>query len=213
MRYLIWQWKIHWFTVYDELIFIFQSNMRLLFCCSSPWELKAVKNSIKSLKLKQSLDISYLCTWLGSYETLFSLTKFFCEQQQNIRDLLLVSIGFCLYYSIDWEKDPNIQIWRIINMLTKKEELPPIPFEFSSIKTIYSSEIIWTELLSEEEYYIDKESWSIEFVCNKFRIPRIFLKIPYDKIWKETTINKDIGSELLANNIDYAKLVKQLLNY
>ena len=46
------------------------------------------------------------------------------------------------------------------------------------------------------------ESRGIEIVTNKFNIPHIFIKVPYDRIGQETkNFNKEEACNKLANNI------------
>ncbi len=92
--------------------------MQLLICCATPWELKTVQAEIKKLKLKQNLKLHYLCTGIGNYETIFSLTKFLTEQQAS--DFFLVNIGICGYRNHNQEAEKLIQIGRIKNRATGK---------------------------------------------------------------------------------------------
>ena len=68
-----------------------------------------------------------------------------------------------------------------------------------------------TEQTIKENSFVDMESRGIELVCDKFRIPRLFLKVPFDKIWIETkNFDKEKALEMLANHIDYERLIKSL---
>jgi hypothetical protein len=56
------------------------------------------------------------------------------------------------------------------------------------------------------------ESWGIEICCNKYSIPHIFIKVPYDKIGQETKeFKKDEACKYLAENIDYKNLIETIL--
>ena len=182
--------------------------MHFLVCCSTSWELKTVKAQIKALNLKSNLKISYLCTGIGNYETIYSLTKFLTEHAES--DFFLVNIGICWHTCL--QTPPKaIQIWRIKNLTTQKELLPPLPILFEQIASIRSSETVMTEQIIEENSFVDMESRGIELVCDKFRISRIFLKIPFDKVWTETkNFDKEKALEMLANHIDYERLIKSL---
>jgi hypothetical protein len=58
------------------------------------------------------------------------------------------------------------------------------------------------------------ESRGIELCCNKFNIPHIFLKVPYDRIGQETkNFNKENACKKLTNNIDYKKVLTTILSY
>lgn len=190
--------------------------MLFLVCCATSWELKTVKTQIKALNLKSNLKISYLCTGIGNYETIYTLTKFLTEHAES--DFFLVNIGICWHTCL--QTPPKaIQIWRIKNLTTQKELLPPLPKEllpplpivFEQIASIRSSETVMTEQIIEENSFVDMESRGIELVCDKFRIPRLFLKVPFDKIWIETqNFDKEKALEMLANHIDYERLIKRL---
>ncbi|MDO4714505.1 MAG: hypothetical protein Q4B28_07925 [bacterium] len=102
--------------------------MSLLICCATSGELKTVKTQIKSLNLKQKLDIHYLCTGIGNYETISTMTKFLTEEKES--DFFLVNIGICGYWNQGEEAEKLIQVARIKNLHTDKELLPPLPFVF-----------------------------------------------------------------------------------
>ena len=184
--------------------------MQFLIVCATPWELKTVKTQIKSLNFKKSFKITYLCTGMGNYETIYNLTKYFTENQETLDDYIVINIWICWYRG---EKEKNIQVWRIKNINTKKELIVPISSEFSKISSIYSSETpVLQPLENEKSWYVDMESWAIEYCCDKFRVPRIILKVPYDRIWEETkSFNKDDACKLLSENIDCWKLIEKLL--
>jgi len=55
------------------------------------------------------------------------------------------------------------------------------------------------------------ESWAIEYVCDKFRIPRIILKVPVDKIGEEE-FDRAKGEKMLRENLDYEIIIKKLTN-
>ncbi len=185
--------------------------MQLLICCATPWELKTVKTEIKKLNLKQNLKLHYLCTGIGNYETVFSLTKFLTEQEDS--DFFLVNIGICGYWNQGEKPEHLIQIWRIKNRWTRKELLPPLPISFAPIKSIRSSETVLTEAISEEnEGFVDMESRGIELVADKFRLPRLFLKVPFDRIWEETkNFDREKACKMLAEKINYRELIESIL--
>lgn len=182
--------------------------MQLLICAATPWELKTVKTQIKNLNLKQKLNIHYLCTGIGSYETIFSLTTFLTEHKES--DFFLVNIGICGYWNKGEQPEKLIQIGRIKNLHTEKELLPPLPFQFAKIASIWSSEKPLLEGI-DENGFVDMESRGIELVADKFRIPRLFLKVPFDRVWEETkSFDKEKACKLLAENIDYKELITKL---
>lgn len=189
--------------------------MKILICCATTWELKTVKSQIKSLNLKKKLEIEYLCTGIGNYETIFSLTKFLTENQKSdFESYFLLNIGICGYMS--QQLPPSlIQVARIQNLATGKELLPPIPFVFAQIKSVFSSENVLKERnLTEEAGFVEMESRAIELVADRFRLPRLMLKVPYDKVGQETlNFDKQAALTLLAQNINYGDLIEQTLQW
>lgn len=183
--------------------------MEILICCATPWELKTVKTQIKSLNLKQTLAIHYLCTGIGNYEAIFSLTKFLTEHQGS--DFFLVNIGICGYWNAGEKAEKLIQIGRIKSRTTEKELLPPLPIHFAKIESIWSSEKPIFETKGEKGF-VEMESRGLELVADKFRLPRLFLKVPYDRVGEETkTFEKEKACKMLAESIDYQTLIKKIL--
>jgi len=192
--------------------------MKILLCYATAWEWKIIKEQIKNLNLKINLDITYLCTWMWMYETIFNLTKVLNNQDFDI----VLNIGVCGYINErkypDWPGHGRIQVARTVNLTTNKELIVPIFVELGSLESIGCSEKIinvkW-EIINyklQTINYIDMESWAIEYVCDKFRIPRVILKIPVDKIGEEE-FNKRKGEILLAENLNYWKMIERLMNY
>jgi len=55
--------------------------------------------------------------------------------------------------------------------------------DFLSLESIACSEKIVTDnAILKEENFVDMESYGFEMVCDSFKIPRVLLKIPVDKI-------------------------------
>ena len=208
--------------------------MKILLCYATAWEWKIIKEQIKNLKLKINLDITYLCTWMGMYETIFNLTKVLNNQTFDI----VLNIWVCGYLN---EKKDWIQVARTVNINTGKELIVPIFAEFGNLESIGCSDVVvrkyptldpsplYGEGISSPLYkvesgaeggvryklstinYIDMESWAIEYVCDKFRVPRVILKVPVDKIGEEE-FDREKGRELLRNKLDYEMIIKKLTN-
>ena len=182
--------------------------MHLLFCCATPWELKAVKQQIKQLQLKQKLSLHYLCTGVGNYATILSLTKFLTEQQDS--DFFLINLGVCGYRSPANIVKTPFQIARIKNLHTGKELLPPLPFQFAPVASVRSSETPLLEPLGSEGF-VEMEARGVETVADAFRLPRLLLKVPFDRVGEETrAFDKEAACKLLAEAIDYRALLIQL---
>lgn len=183
--------------------------MKILIVSATSWELKTVKAQIKSLNLKTRLSIDYLCTGMGNYAMILALTKYLTENADE--NIFLVNIWVCGYYS---DKTPPslVQIWRIKNLATNKELLPPIPFLFWSVVSIYSSETPVMERTMQDEGFVDMESWGFELVADHFRLPRLFLKVPCDKVGEETQhFDRNLALSKLAQNLDYQTLIQNIL--
>lgn len=208
--------------------------MKILLCYATAWEWKIIKEQIKNLKLKINLDITYLCTWMGMYETIFNLTKLLNNQTFDI----VLNIWVCGYLN---EKKDWIQVARTVNINTSKELIVPIFVEFGNLESIGCSDVVvrkyptldpsplYGEGINSPLYkvergaedgvryklstinYIDMESWAIEYVCDKFRVPRVILKVPVDKVGEEE-FDREKGRELLRENLDYEMIIKKLTN-
>jgi hypothetical protein len=58
------------------------------------------------------------------------------------------------------------------------------------------------------------ESYGFEFVCDKFNLPRIILKVPVDKIGEETkNFDFEKAKKILIENIDYEKLILKIKEF
>lgn len=175
---------------------------KILFTSALKQELTLVKERIKNLKVKSKID--FLVSEIWNYKTIFNLTKFLSENKYDF----VVNIWICWHLK---ENSP-FQVARIINIWTNKELVPPIPFKFLKLESIACSDkIIYDEKEINNEKYVDMESYWFEFVCDKFKVPRIILKVPFDKIWSKETTNFDKKLlENLMNKIDYEKLIEDI---
>lgn len=63
-----------------------------------------------------------------------------------------------------------------------------------------------------EKGFVEMEIRGLELVADKFRLPRLFLKVPYDRVGGETkTFDKEKACKMLGEQIDYKALLEQLL--
>jgi len=199
------------------------SPLKILFVSALSAELKIVKQEIKKLNISKNLEISFFESWMWNYKTIMNLWLHLVEQKFDF----IVNIWVC-----GWSPHPNplpngegieqlIQISAIKNISNNKELISPVFLEFSKIESIISSEkIIYDKneiipLLAKEGLgVVDMESYWFEMIWNKFNIPRIILKVPVDKIWEETkNFDFEKAKRLLAENIDYKKLVEKIEKY
>ena len=178
--------KISTFSLEFQIFIRNIQIMKILICCASSRELKVVKEEIKKLNLKQKLPLEYLCTGIGNHKTIFSLTKFLSEHREE--KFFIVNIGVCGYIK---EKIPLIQGGIVKHLSIEKETIIPIFLQFAPIKKLISSEVIVDNMkmlggLENEEVFVEMEAWGIELVAQEFQLPRLFLKVPIDKIGGET---------------------------
>jgi len=170
-------------------------------------EINPIKEEIKKLELR-NVKTSFLTTWMGNYNMILNLTRFL---ENNDFDLI-VNIWVCGYkkYYNDF-----IQIWRIYNLVNKKELIIPKIIDFWKFESIACSEApIYKEKKLWDENYIDMESYGFEKVCDSFSIPRIILKIPVDKIWEETKkFDFKKAEKYLRENINYKELFDKIIIY
>lgn len=157
------------------------------------------------------MPLEYFCTGIGNYETIFSLSTFLTERS-DASDFFIINIGICGYWNQTGEKPEKlIQIGRIKNCSTQKEALPLIPFLFSKIESIWSSETPLLETI-DEEGYVDMESRGIQLICERRKVPLLMLKVPFDRVGMETlAFDREKACNRLAENIDYEQLMAQCL--
>lgn len=182
--------------------------MKLLICAATWREMKTIKNNIKNLNIPH-LSVVFLTTGLGNYETIFSLTNYLLTHQEEQPDLIL-NIWICGYI---WKKLNLVQISRIINASTNKESIVPIPQLLAPVNTCLCSEIpVYENILNEENYIVDMESFAIDYVGQKLQIPRIILKVPFDHIWEETkNFDHKKALELLEKNIKWEDIIEKIM--
>lgn len=165
-------------------------------------ELQVAKTYFKQYKT-WDCKISFLETWLWIHKSIMNLTK----------ELNSTSYDFIVNFWVCWYKEaedtPLIQIIRSVHAAQNKEILIPVFFQFAPLKSIICSDtIVYTSSLLWDENYVDMESYGIELVCEEFKIPRIILKVPVDKIGEETKyFNIPHAIKLLDTSIDFQKLI------
>lgn len=178
---------------------------KILFTSALKEELNLVKESIKNLKIKSNID--YLVSEIWNYKTIFNLTKHLSENKYDF----VVNIWICWYVK---EIKP-FQVARIFNIVSNKELIIPVPFKFLKLESIgCSDKIIYEEKELRDEKYVDMESFWFEFVLDRFKVPRLIIKIPFDKIWtKETTSFDKTKLDKLIKQVDYESLLKEIIDF
>ncbi len=181
-------------------------NTKVLFSIALPFELKIIKQKIKLIS-NFKLDISFFMTWVSNYNVIYNLENFI---QTKFKPDFIINIWVC------WKKDKKVsndffQVYRIKNKANLREALVPIYFKYSRLNSILSSETIITSWKNMQwENYVDMESYWIDFICNKEKIPCIILKKPFDIVWKKS---KDVNINDLNNifdEIDFKKLLNRV---
>ena len=169
-------------------------------------ELNSVKQIFKNIQFTAKID--FFCSWVGNYKTILNLTKLLSVKNYDF----VVNIWICWYKS---SKLDYFQVARIYNLQNEKEKIVPVYFKFSTLKSISCSEKVVTKIDQIWEYdFVDMESYWIESVCEEFQIPRIILKIPFDRIWSEKTSKfdlKEISEKFKL--IDFEELISEIIQY
>ncbi len=178
---------------------------KILFTSALKEELNPIKEIIKNIKIKSKID--FLVSEIWNYKTIYNLTKHLSENNYDF----IVNIWICGYI----DTDKPFQVAKILNISNNKEVIIPIPFEFLNLESIACSEkIIYDTKELQYEKYVDMESYWFEFVCDKFKIPRIILKIPYDSIWTTETTNYDKNKLIeKIKQIDLEKLIAEIVKF
>lgn len=180
---------------------------KILIVCALSQELNTIKSNIKKINLKNT-KISFFTTGMWNYNTILNLSRFL---ENNDFDFV-VNIWVCWYFE---QKLDFFQVVRIFNISNSKELILPPIIEFWELQSILSSEkIVFDNKNNFEENFVDMESYWFEMVCDSFKIPRIILKIPVDKIWEETKkFDFEKAKKYLSENIEYNKLIEKINNY
>lgn len=180
----------------------------LLVLAATGPEMKVIKSKISQLKVPH-LEVKYLTTGVGSHATIFSLTKILSTRTAEDQFDILLNIWVCGYAE---EKVDSIQVGSVMNIHTGKESIIPIPCLIWSIASIESSDI--PVLQKHKSNYYDMESFAIDYVAQQFQIPRIFIKVPVDKIWNETLcFDQEKALKALSENINYKDIIKEVMKY
>jgi len=199
--------------------------MKILVVSAMPNELKAIKEWIKSAKLKENLDIDYLCCGIWNYETISTLEHYLTI---NSEPTFIWNVWICGYWNINNENySQPIQVASIINIHTEKEMIIPPFLEIAPLKNYFCSENIilekpkfqkkiWT---INDEMYFDMESRWIEFIASKYKYPRLILKIPFDFIWKNVNLKeknyKELSDEIshILKTLPYHNYLQKIINW
>lgn len=199
--------------------------MKILIVAAMPNEIKAIKEWIKSAKLKTNLDIDYLCCGMGNYETISALERYFLQHSEPI---FVFNVWICWYRNPNNEKKVNpVQIASIVNIYTEKEVIIPPFLQIAPMKNWFCSESIVLKKplfqkkinIVDGEMYFDMESRWIEFIASKYKLPRLILKVPFDFIWEEKKVEekcyKGLSGALFKTlkDLPYRKYLEKILEW
>lgn len=181
---------------------------KILFVVALTEELKVIKEEINALKLwlKLWFKVDFLLSWVWNYNTINSLKDYiFTKQKPDF----IINIWVCWMINNDF-KD-FFQVYRIKNIANNKEIICPNYLKILPLKSILSSEKIITDKNElQKEFFVDMESFAIDFICTKEQIPYIIIKKPFDIIWKDS---KKVDINKLKDSIkwfDYKSLLQEI---
>ena len=183
--------------------------MNILFVCALPVELNALKWQIKDLEKKWD-NFLFLTSWVWSYNTIYELQRYLDSHSVDF----IVNIGVC-WVDPDLKRTPSLlQVYRIKNLSSLKESVTPLYISIGSLSSIWCSEKIITnkqDLLGES--FVDMESYGIDFIATKLKIPYVILKIPFDRVSEES---RKVDTRILTwsfESIDYETLLSELRDF
>jgi len=140
-----------------------------------------------------------------------SILRLWNKLSQTSYDFIL-NYGVCWYTRV---QDPCIQVVRSLDAYSGKELLPPVFFTYAPLSTILCSEIpIDSPANMQGLEYVDMESYAVEKLAEFYKIPRLIIKVPADKVWEETkNFDKKRALEILSQNIDFWDLISKICAY
>lgn len=152
----------------------------LLICAALAAELKVAK------ACRTKKGVQFLCTWVGNYRTIFSLTNYLSTRPE-VDEVLFV--GVCGWHET---KQEIVQVANVINAHTGKEIILPIYKQYAPLVTVLSSETPIHNIDQMWPYhFVDMESRWVALVTEQFRVPCTILRIPIDEIGTESCTTFD----------------------
>lgn len=179
----------------------------ILITYALPIEGKAIKQAFE--KYKKKYKIKFLCTGVWNFNSIYTLQNYIYMQN---RPDFIVNIWVC-------GQKINSQIWifqayRIFHIQTKKETICPLYIQLWELHSLACSDTVVTspDILWENNF-VDMESYGIDYVCEKEKIPYAILKIPFDIVSQASHhVNKeDIESNIL--HLDYEVIFSKIEHY
>ncbi len=178
----------------------------ILFVSALKLELDVIKEQTLQYSEKD-FCFKFLLTGVGNYNVIYTLQDYLTKNEIDF----VVNIWVC---GVKKETNKKLfQVYRIKNLANEKEALVPIYFQLGELISLGSSEKILTNQENTWEEFVDMESFWIDFVCSKKKIPYIILKIPFDTI-SESSKKVNI-SELrqTMQSFDVSQLISELQKF
>lgn len=180
----------------------------ILFTIALPMEAKVIKQEIKNISLKW-LKIDTLVTWVWVLNTVYSIKNYI--EKWNKPDFI-VNIWVC--GKKDETHNDFFQAYRIKNLSNQKESLCPIYVKNLSLKSLACSDKIITDINEiGDENFVDMESFWIDFICDKEKIPYIIIKKPFDVVSKDSLKVEKWDLEKSLQWFDYETLLSQIQDF
>lgn len=176
----------------------------ILFVAALKQEMDIIKKELQKIDSKK-IGFKFLLTWTWNYNAIYELSNYVKEKKIDY----IVNIGVCGQKK---EYSENFfQVYRIKDLSCEKESLLPVYFTFWNLESIASSNTIVTNQKQLwDEMFVDMESFWIDFVATKEKIPTMILKIPFDIIWDKS---KGVSLDSLRQKMEafpYSELVSNL---
>lgn len=144
---------------------------RLIATALSP-EMKVVKQCFG----KQH-DTDYLVTGMGNYQTIMTLTEHIMREGSPTEILF---DGICGWSS---ERQSLVQVARVVNAYTGKENIRPVSKTVAPLVSVVSGESPFSSLAEMRDcHYADMESRWVAMVADRFQIPCTIWRVPIDEI-------------------------------
>lgn len=180
----------------------------ILFTIALPIEAKIIKQEIKNLAFKW-WKVDTLVTWVWVLNTMYAIKDYI---DTNGKPDFIVNIWVC--GKKDDSKNDFFQAYRIKNLSNNKEALCPIYIKNLPLDSLACSDKIITDHNEMwDENFVDMESFWIDFISDKEKIPYIIIKKPFDIVSKDSLqVSKD-ELEKSLQWFPYENLIHQIENF
>lgn len=182
--------------------------MRILFAIALPMEMKIIKSEIKNLNTN-GLVIDFLLTWVWVINSVYSIKNYIQEKQKPD---FLVNIWVC--GKKDETNNDFFQVYRIKNLSNNKEILCPNYIDFLKLESIGCSDKIITDICElGDESLVDMESYGIDYIAEKEKIPYIMIKKPFDTVSSDSRNVNISDIETALTGCDFQQLFEKIYDF